>query len=308
MNRRLVTYVLAVGLLLSGLASSQNGQGVPAPSISDAGVVNGAGFTSGVATQGQIISIFGMNFGLAVEGRAVVPKLFQAEGVPLPASLGGYSVTIAGVAAPLFFVGTTGDPVDGNYPGQINAHVPWELPNSGTWEVIVRRDEQGEDPLVSAAAIVVVGTQAPGLFAIDPRTMQASSQGFGLIINNSDGTLAWPVGSAPGARPARIGETVQIWCTGLGAISASAPPPLTGDNSLDENGNAVLRITDELPLVRIGGIGAKVSFSGLQPQFVGVYQVNVELPFGILTDDAASVEISIGGSESQMGVTMAVKP
>jgi minor extracellular serine protease Vpr len=47
----------------------------------------------------------------------------------------------------------------------------------------------------------------------------------------------------------------------------------------------------------IGGANAAVSFSGLAPGFVGLYQVNAVVPAGLASGNQ-SVVISVGGSSS----------
>jgi uncharacterized protein (TIGR03437 family) len=48
-----------------------------------------------------------------------------------------------------------------------------------------------------------------------------------------------------------------------------------------------------LPVIAVNGIPAEVSFSGLQPQFVGLYQVNFTIPLGI-PDGDQSLRIDVG--------------
>jgi uncharacterized protein (TIGR03437 family) len=80
-------------------------------------------------------------------------------------------------------------------------------------------------------------------------------------------------------RPAKTGDALQILATGLGAVPS---PPADGANSLD-----ALRATNTQPNVRIGGDAAQLQFSGLSPQFVGVNQLNVVVPSGAPTGNAA---------------------
>jgi uncharacterized protein (TIGR03437 family) len=59
-----------------------------------------------------------------------------------------------------------------------------------------------------------------------------------------------------------------------------------------------------MPVVTIGGLPAQVTFSGLTPGSVGLYQVNAVIPPGVLT---GTVVVTVGGQASQDGVTIAVK-
>ena len=60
------------------------------------------------------------------------------------------------------------------------------------------------------------------------------------------------------------------------------------------------------PVVTIGGVPAAVTFSGLAPGFVGLYQVNAEVPANARTGDAVPVALTIGGVTSNT-VTIAVQ-
>jgi uncharacterized protein (TIGR03437 family) len=65
--------------------------------------------------------------------------------------------------------------------------------------------------------------------------------------------------------------------------------------------------TSTTPRVTIGGVEANVTFSGLAPGFVGLYQVNAVVPVAAPAGSAVPVAISIGGVTSNT-VTIAVGP
>jgi len=58
--------------------------------------------------------------------------------------------------------------------------------------------------------------------------------------------------------------------------------------------------------VSIGGVSAPAIFSGLSPGFVGLYQVNVQVPLNAPVGNAVPVVLSIGGAASNT-VTIAVQ-
>jgi uncharacterized protein (TIGR03437 family) len=95
------------------------------------------------------------------------------------------------------------------------------------------------------------------------------------------------------------GEFISIYCTGLGAVSDQ---PATGLAAKADP----LSVTTSTPTVTIGGIVAQVSFSGLAPGSVGLYQVNVQVPVGAPASDDVPVTLSIGGVTSNT-VTIAVQ-
>src|SRR5579871_4481509 len=205
------------------------------------GIVNGASFVPGQAiAPGSLFSIFGSNLAKATAG---------ADSIPLSTSLGGVTVKFVDgnntIDAPLLFLQSN----------QINAVVPWGLA-SGNATVVVTNNGAS-----SSAATVKIGEFSPAIFAIG--TMGA--------IQNVDGSLAQPVGSISGrtTHPAAIGDVVIIYATGLGPVDTTP-----------DQGDIPAKTTHSLhkPFVSIGGIGADIQFSGLSPQFVGVYQLNVVVP------------------------------
>jgi uncharacterized protein (TIGR03437 family) len=123
----------------------------------------------------------------------------------------------------------------------------------------------------STLGTVSVGTVSPGIFIMD----QTTSQG---AILRPDFSLAGP------ANPTRSGETVAIYATGLGQLQGFAR---TGDPAPVAN-------TTTLPVVRIGGLVASVSYSGTAPGFAGLYQVNVVVPSGLAPGNQ-QIQISMNG-------------
>ena len=96
--------------------------------------------------------------------------------------------------------------------------------------------------------------------------------------------------------PATIGETVIVYCTGLGIVSPAVTegvPPTTASMTVNP-------VT-----ATIGGLNAPVSYAGVTPGDPGLYQVNVIVPSGIATGDSVPVQITIAGQSSQT-VTMSV--
>lgn len=267
MGRTLGCAITTAAALLAGASL------LPAqtPTVAQGGVLNAANGISPV-TPGSLISIYGTN---------LAGSLAQADTIPLSSSLNQVSVTMNGIPAPLLFVSQ----------GQINAQVPWNVLSSGTngtATVIVTNNKQN-----SVSQDVQVGPFSPGIFAIG---------NIGVAINNSDGTVAAPVGSIPGVntRPAKVNDPLglQIWCTGLGAVDLSVA---NGANSLDH-----LRTNTTWPQVLVGGKAATVVWSGLTPYFPGVNQINITLPPGTPTGDAVSLQLSVGGITTTSTITIAV--
>jgi len=241
------------------------------PSINASGIVNGASFNASVAG-GSIGSVFGTNLASSES---------FASSVPLPTTLGGGTVQINGIPAPLFYVS----------PAQINFQVPWELlGQSQAWITVTLAG------VTSAAQAIKVAAFAPGLFAVN-----SQGTGQGAVLIAATGEIATPLGSIAGrtTRPVQRGEYLSIYCTGLGPV---ANQPVNGAAS----SASPLPTTMNTPTVTIGGVTATVSFSGLAPGFVALYQVNVRVPDNAPTGNAVSVVLTIGGATSNT-VTVAVQ-
>jgi uncharacterized protein (TIGR03437 family) len=266
---------LALLLVFSGMALAQS------PTVASGGVLNAASFAKGQAiTPGSLVSIFGTN---------LASHIAEADTIPLSKSLGGVTVEFVNgnttINAPMLYV-QPADPAN-NVGAQLNVQVPWEIvPSGATANVNVIVNNNGA---VSAPAQVLVGPYSPGVF---------TSNGL-AIVQNPDGTLAWPAGAVPGltTHPAKIGDIVTVYATGLGAV---ANPPADGANSLDE-----LRKNLVTPQILIGGVSAVVQFSGLSPQFVGVNQINVTVP-NVAPGNKIPFQIMLGGITTSDSITMAV--
>jgi uncharacterized protein (TIGR03437 family) len=137
------------------------------------------------------------------------------------------------------------------------------------------------------AQTLKLATFAPAIFATN-----GQGTGQGAITDSSYRLVV-------SLNPATPGGVIQIYCTGLGAVTNL---PASGSPA---SGTTLSRTTTN-PTVKIGGIEAAVLFSGLVPGTVGEYQVNVQVPVGVPSGPAIPVTISIGGSTSNPA-TIAVK-
>jgi uncharacterized protein (TIGR03437 family) len=233
------------------------------PTLTDASTVNGASFTATISP-GAIVSIFGADF---------ASNALVAATAPLPTVLGETSVTFNGVAAPLFYVSN----------GQINAQAPFDLQTGVMIPIQVKRGNSSS--LVRTAKVAAV---SPGIFIID----QASSAGailhaadYSVVNNNS---------------PARPGEYVLIYCTGLG--------PLTTPVKSGESGPSAAPFAETIyaPTVSVAGLTATVSYSGLAPGFAGLYQVNAQMPANLPAGNQ-SIQITILGATSNTATIAAAR-
>ncbi len=213
-------------------------------------ITNGASFASGLPLPGGAASLFCTN----LDG---IPALLAASGAPLPKELGGVSVLVDGVAAPVYSISDSGG------VQQINFQVPFETAAS------INAVEVRKDGLSASVLGVKNFTTAAGIFTVDGVN--------GAIQHASDYALV------TAARPAERGEVVIVYATGLGAVS---PNVTSGDAS------PVFPLSEVSAhaTVTMGGYNAEVLFAGLAPGFVGLYQINARVPE---TAPSGDVEVRI---------------
>ncbi len=229
------------------------GAAPPTPSPSANSLTNAASGAPGAA-DGSLVSLYGSN--LVSGGTSAV-----AATLPLPTELDGVSVTIGGRMVPLLAaVNTSG-------AGQINFQMPYGLAGHGSLPLVVNNGGILSNPV----EIQPLPAQ-PGVFLVNGQGA-ILHQDFSFVTSSS---------------PASAGETIIIYCTGLGAVNpqieAGFPAPTSP------------LAASATPAVTIGGVSAQVSFSGLAPGFVGLYQVNVMVPQSV--SGTAQLVIAVGAVSS----------
>jgi uncharacterized protein (TIGR03437 family) len=232
---------------------------------------------------GSLVAIFGSN---------LASTTGASDSIPLSTQVANVSVTFNGVPTPLIAV------FPGGNSSQINAQLPWNvLPQgstSGAVSLVVTTNG-----VSSSSAPVQVDRFEPGIFSLNQQ-----GNGYGAITSADGTAFIAPTGAIPGvnSRPARIGDVIVIYATGLGAVDA---PPNNGDIPRQ----TALVKTTTTPTVLIGGAGGvagQVQFSGLNPYYVGLYQINVQIMPGTPTGNAVPIQIQMGNVISTDKMTIAV--
>jgi uncharacterized protein (TIGR03437 family) len=258
----------SVCALLFVLLSGFTGGDAPAASQgATVALVNAASYETVVAP-GSIAALFGSGF---------AAQTAAAGSLPLPVTLGGATVKIGGRSAPLFFVS----------PGQINLQVPGGL--SAGAAVIEVFAHNATTP--TQTGVVTVAAAAPGLF-----TTNASGQGQAAALN-ADSSPNADFERSPGARPELAGGVVVLFATGIGATN----PPVADGQAAP---SSPLAVDAGATTVTIGGVNARVLFSGLTPGLAGVWQLNVQIPNTLPTNAATRVRVSKG--RDSLEATLAV--
>ncbi len=120
-----------------------------------------------------------------------------------------------------------------------------------------------------AGALANVAAAAPGIFTVANGTGQAAAV-------NEDGSI----NSA--SNPAARGSIVLLYATGQGS----------SDNAVS---------------LKIGNYPCELLYAGPAPGFPGLMQINARVPSGFLGPGIQDVVLTVGGSESQAGVTLALR-
>jgi len=182
-----------------------------------------------------------------------------------PASLSGVTVTIGGVPAYVGYVS----------PDQINAQVPSGLA-PGTATVVVANGYGTSDP-----ANVTVAATAPGLYALANGYVGAF-EGAALV-------------GSPGNPSVKPGDVITLYGVGFGPVT-----PSVAAGQIATAGDTLAT-----PLtVSIGGAAAALSYEGLAPGAVGLYQFNLVTP--AVAAGNQPVAINLGGVSGRQTLLLAV--
>jgi uncharacterized protein (TIGR03437 family) len=237
-----------------------------APSYSAAGIVNAVGFTPGPFAPNSAISIFGTNL-------CMDTGLYTGTSTStLPTQLDNVSVFIDNRLASLLMVSQT----------QINVLIPPDEV-AGTAQVrVVRQGVSG--PTVS----ITLAATAPNLFP---------STGGYILAENWNNANALITADAP----AKGGDTVILFATGLGAVQiALGPYDIPANADLIVNPSALQVLLNGTPMDPI-----YIKYAGLTPGFAGLYQINLLLPMDIAPDP--QIQVVLGGQSSQPNLKLAVR-
>lgn len=248
------------------------------PSIKSGGVVTASafgGFPS--VAPGTWVEIYGSN--LAVDSRSWAGTDFN--GSTAPTSLDGTYVTIGGQRAFIDFIGS----------GQVNVQVPSGV-TPGTQTLTVTTPNG-----TSAAYSITVNAIQPGLLA--PSTSFLINGKQYVVAQHADGTFVLPPGAIPGltTSQAKPGETILMYGVGFGAVTPSF------------NAGQIVGAQNQLAqtmLMQFGNVPATLTYDGLAPQYVGLYQFNVVVP-NIADSDTVPLTFSVGGTPGSQTLYTAVK-
>lgn len=195
---------------------------------------------------------------ISIRGSGLADSSAAASGLPWPTELGGVCATVGNAALPLLRVS----------PTEIVAQLPYI--HTGAIPLILQTPGG-----LSNHFVINVESVAPAVFHNGASGGQSDLATVVRLKNNDLATFTNPIHPE---------ETIAIYLTGLGPTSPAVTPGQAAP--LDS-----LSWTASLPTVTLGDIPLAVTFAGLAPGQVGVYQINAYVPSGV--PDAAQAPLVI---------------
>ena len=170
-----------------------------------------------------------------------LPERTVLATVPLPTVFDGIETLIGGVDSPFFYVSKT----------QLVVQVPNELSANKTYSALLVANGQFSIP-----QDVDFVPAVPGTVTLADGTLVAQHANFSLVT---------------AASPAKPGEPLTMYLVGMGATNQT----VASGNPAPSNPLATVTFA---PQVTIDGQTAPISFAGLTPGGVGLYQINFNVP------------------------------
>jgi uncharacterized protein (TIGR03437 family) len=184
--------------------------------------------------------------------------------IPLPTVLNGTSVLIGGELAPLYFVSS----------GQINAQIPVDLVAGQEYQVLVVANNAYTTP-----DAIHIAPVTPGIARLANGQVIAQHADFSLVTEDA---------------PAKPGEFLVAYLAGMGLTDN---PVGTGAQAP----SSPLAAVNASASVALDGKAAPVLFAGLTPGFIGLYQINFQVPADAQSGDR-KLEIFQGGMAANTSV------
>ncbi len=235
-------------------------------------VVNGADYSGGRVSPGEIVVLYPSNAGPA----ELAGSQLNAE-QRIATVTGETRVLFDGIPAPMA----------SSVEGRIGAVVPYGIAGHRTTEIVVEYRGRRSPPIT-----LPVVESTPAIYTLD-----ASGKGQAAMLNET--------GCCNSIRnPAPRGTVTALYATGEGQ---TIPEGIDGDLSGHDRDPELPK--PRLPVsVTVGGIPAEITYAGEAPHAVaGLLQVNFRIPPNAPVGDAVPLVLHVGDTRSVDGVTMAVR-
>ncbi len=208
---------------------------------------------------------------ISVFGSNFSPSAIVSSGVPLPTVLGNSCVLVNGSPVSLLLVS----------PSLINAQL--DDATSGPSTISIRTPQN-----VSPDFDFTVGSAAPAVFL---NGVSGNLTNVPSITRAANGLLVTP------SNPIHQGDSLTIFAAGLGATS-----PLVPAGAVSPSNPPAVAVVQ--PKVTLSGVALPVTFAGLVPGQIGVYEIKVNVPS--YTPQGLSVPLIITQSGQSQTVNVRV--
>ena len=199
---------------------------------------------------------------ISIMGSQMSPVTLATNQIPLPTALAQSCVEVNGTPVPLLYVSNR----------QINAQLPNNVTGSAALTIVTPGGE-------SNSFYFTVSATAPTVFmsgAAGPLT------GLAAVVRWNNGELVTPT------NPIHPNDWLEIYLTGMGATTPAVPAGLPGPSN-------PYALAQTPPSVTLGGVPLTISYAGMAPGEVGVYQIDAFVPSGVPLGMNVPLEISQGG-------------
>jgi uncharacterized protein (TIGR03437 family) len=249
------------------------------PQVNANGVITAGSFgSSGSVAPGSWVEIYGAS----LAGSTRTWGTADFSGSNAPTSLDKTSVTVGGQAAFVAYIS----------PGQVNVQVPLNV-TAGTQPLVVTT------AFGPSASYNVTIAAAPGIYA--PSILNIGGKQYaGAVLANSS-TWVLPAGAVSGltSKPASPGDTITLYGVGFGAVTPSvAAGQLVSQSQLTSLTAPVQILFGTTP-------ATVITYQGLAPGLVGLYQFNVTVPM-VSAGDAVPLSFVQNGATLPQTLYIAV--
>ncbi|MBC8164468.1 MAG: hypothetical protein H7Y20_01205 [Bryobacteraceae bacterium] len=234
------------------------------PAFTPASFLNGAGFQPGISP-GSIAYIRVAGVGTGIRGSVTAPTIVG----PLPTRLADVEVLFNNIAAPIYSVSNI------NGEESVVVQVPFEV-TAGAATVTIRTAGGGSTTVEN----VQISAVKPGVFTY----ADASGVTYG-VATRPDGSYV------SASNPARRGENVRIFATGLGQTS-----PATGTNRVGLDNQPVAAAL----IVGVNNSGTRLVSAQSLAGTVGVYVITLEIPANTQTGPNQPIGLAVTRPDGQL--------
>lgn len=225
-------------------------------------IANSAAGVAGLYAPNTFVTIYGVN--LAYTTASLSASEVSAGMLPTVLGGTGVRVLINNIPADIYYVS----------PTQVNLLIPTSLvAGPAMLQLVV-------DALAGPAIPIMLQNAAPSFFQSDATTV------LGVHLDGSTITAA---------SPAKAGETVVLFASGLGPTNPAAIP-----NQIPQMAASVTPMSNFSML--LNGVAVdpqQILYAGVVPTFAGLFQINVQLPAN--TPSNPQIQIGYAGTLSPTG-------